>query len=319
VGALVACAEPAMFTLPSESEPLDDLPTEVEDVLSDFVAGANLPWLNYGHDFGQAWGDFGVRSAKSAPRLARDFDALVGADVVRWFVYADGRALDTSTPDEVLADLEAALQLADARGIALMPVLFDFYWFDAPEIVDGVQLFGRRRLATDEALRRDLVDRWVAPLAARYGDDPRIFAFEIINEPEWAMSDGPRAPIVDEPITVQQMGDFVFDVAAALRGGRPLTVGSASFDDLQQLWLDAPLDLLQLHDYGRGDLPPAADLDTDIPVLVGELATVDTDLTARMETYEALGYAGALPWSLNGEDGATSRSALEAYFGNRVP
>ncbi|MEO0601085.1 MAG: hypothetical protein AAF211_06590, partial [Myxococcota bacterium] len=91
---LAACAQPPTLGLPRPTEPLEVLPEEVEDVLSDFVVGANLPWLNYGHDFGRAWGDRGVRSSESRVRLEDDFDAMTGADVVRWFVYADGRALD---------------------------------------------------------------------------------------------------------------------------------------------------------------------------------------------------------------------------------
>ncbi len=317
LGSFVAgCVAPLERAEPRTTEPLEELPPEVEERLESFVVGANFPWLRYGHDFGRAWGDKGVRSDRSRKRLADDFDALIGADVVRWFVYADGRALDTSTPEMVLADLEAALVLADDRGIALMPVLFDFLWFDEASVVDGVQLFGRREIAVDPERRRELVERWIVPLAERFGDDPRIFAFDLINEPEWAIYDIPRDPIVGDPVSLAEMETFIFDVAMALRGGRPLTLGSTSYDDLDLLWADAPLDILQVHHYGRRSLPPADDLETGLPVIVGELPTADVDLEKRMATYEELGYAGALPWSLNGQDAATSRPVLEDYFGN---
>lgn len=296
--------------------PLDGLPPIPEDLLADFLVGVNLPWNNYGHDFGRAWGNFGVRSPDAQDRLNADFDALIGAGVARWFVFADGRALDRSTPEEVFADLDAALDLAEARGIALMPVLFDFKWFDEANFDDGVQLFGRQYLVTDPARRADLIETWIEPLAERYNDDRRIFAFDLINEPEWAISDGLTPPIVGEPITLAEMQDFVFDVARPLRQGRPLTVGCTSFDDLEAFWLDTPIDIFQLHHYAATEVPSAADLMTDKPVLIGEFATANRDLGERLATFEALGYAGALPWSLNGDDNASSRQAVAAYFGN---
>ncbi|MEM6926109.1 MAG: hypothetical protein AAF602_04210, partial [Myxococcota bacterium] len=281
--------------------------------LGDFVIGANLPWNHYGHDFGRAWGDRGVGASRS--EVEADFEALLGTDVVRWFVYADGRALDHSEPEDVLADLDVALEIAELHGVKLMPVLFDFKWFQRARQIDGVQLFGRRDLVVDPVQRAELIARWVEPLAV-YGDDPRIFAFDIINEPEWAISDGVHRAIVGEPITLEQMWDFVFDVAAPLRDGRPLTVGSAKFEDLRAIWADAPLDLLQVHDYGLRRLPPADELGTELPVLVGEFATKRVDVARRVERYEALGYDGALPWSLNGDDRATSRASLADFLGN---
>ena len=313
---LVGCVSPVGLDIPRTTEPLDTLPDEVENVLDDFVLGANLPWLHYGHDFGRAWGDRGVRSDESRPRLEADLDVLIGADVIRWFVFADGRALDNSTPEMVLADLDAALEMAEERGIQLMPVLFDFLWFEEGEVVGGVQVFGRRELAVDPIAREQLIETWIVPIAERYRDDPRIFAFDLINEPEWALSDGPRIPIVAEPVTLGEMEDFIFDVARVLRGGRPLTIGSASFDDVDLLWADAPLDMLQIHHYEVTPLPPVTTLQTELPVFVGEFPTADFDLPSRLEDYERLGYAGALPWSLNGTDAATSRDALADYFGN---
>lgn len=313
--ALTGCAE---VELPPDrtTAPLEALPLEVRERFDRFVVGANLPWLHYGHDFGRAWGDNSIRTAESRARLEADFDALVGADVVRWFVYADGRALDQSDPADAMDALDTALSIADARGIQLMPVLFDFLWFDRRRDIDGVQLFGRRDLAVDPVLRRDLIDTWIVPIAERFSDDPRIFAFDLINEPEWAISDGVQRVIVAEPVSLQQMWDFVFDVAEPLRDGRPLTIGSAKFKDVEEIWVHAPLDILQVHHYGISGLRPVSELDTDLPVLVGEFSTDGPDVHSRMETYEALGYAGALPWSLNGDDRATDRDALSDFFGN---
>lgn len=260
--------------------------------------GANLPWLNYGHDFGRAWGDAGVVASRE--RHEADFDALVGTSVVRWFVFADGRALDTSTPEEVFADMDAALEIADARGIQLMPVLFDFLWFDPAVEVDGVQLFGRELQAFDPMRRSELMQTWVEPFAARYGDDERIYAIDLINEPEWVMDASDPDP----------MFEFLEVVAEPFWGRRPVTIGSASFDFTDEYWVDWGLDLLQIHHYENRGLPPAERLSIDVPVWVGEFPTVGGGVAERVLDYQALGYAGVMPWSLNGEDEATDRDAL---------
>jgi hypothetical protein len=49
-----------------------------------------------------------------------------------------------------------------------------------------VQIGGRRRVLASAPAREALVDRVLAPLFARYGRDPLIHAWDLINEPEWA-------------------------------------------------------------------------------------------------------------------------------------
>lgn len=268
------------------------------------VIGANLPWINYGHDFGRAWGNQGIATAAARERLDADLSDLAGVDVVRWFVYADGRALGQSTRAEVFADMDAALEVADAHQILVMPVLFDFLWFDPAVEFDGVQMFGRTELAVDPTLRAQLIADWVAPFAERYADDERIYAIDLINEPEWAMLD----------VGVPAMDAFLEDVAAPFWDRVPVTVGSASFQDVREHWVDCGLDLLQVHHYGIAPLRPAARLGASVPVWVGEYPTFDTDLWARHDAYGDKGYDGVMPWSLNATDEATDRAALVEWL-----
>ena len=277
-----------------------------------YLVGANLPWRNYGHDFGQAWSDDGVATPAGREALEASFDRLVGAEVVRWFVYADGRALDASTLEDVTEDLDVALEIADDRAIQLIPVLFDYLWFDGATLVDEVQLFGRRDLALDAASRDALIAEWVTPLAERYGDDERIFAIELINEPEWAIRG--YATLVPEPVSVQEMTGFLEAVAAPWRGRRPLTLGSAVWPAAVDFAAGLDLDVLQVHHYEEDGLPPVEEIAEDRPVLVGEFPSLDEDLDARIETYEAQGYAGALAWSLQADDGATDGDAVADLF-----
>ena len=61
-----------------------------------FVLGVNLPWLQYGCDFGaNAWQpEGGVGRPEQRERLRRSFGRLAerGLTAVRWFVLCDGRA-----------------------------------------------------------------------------------------------------------------------------------------------------------------------------------------------------------------------------------
>ncbi len=87
---------------------------------SDFLAGVNYPWSNYGWDFGDnAWGHKGVSEPSSRAAVEADFAFLKskGVKVARWFVFCDGRASPefgadgavTGFDPHFFADLDAAL------------------------------------------------------------------------------------------------------------------------------------------------------------------------------------------------------------------
>lgn len=294
--------------------------TPASDVLpgGDFVVGVNLPWVGYGHDVGAAWGDDSVSTAAGSERLSAALDRVAGAEVVRWFVLADGRGLPGSDPQAVADDVEAALALADDRGQQLVPVLFDYLLLDEAEQVDGVQLFGRRDWVADPAEREAVVDRWVAPLAERFADDPRVAAWDLMNEPVW--STDARWPLVPEPVAEAEMVAFLDAVAAPFRavdGHAPLTVGHASVADARRMALD--VELVQVHHYGLLGLPPAGELvrgwADGRPVWVGEFPSAGVDLPRRTRAYADQGYDAALPWSLTADDDATDGRAVEAALG----
>ena len=105
-----------------------------------FWTGVNLPWIDYGLDFGaNAWQpQGGVASRGRRARLQAVCEDLEerGCQVVRWFLIGDGRAgvrfAADGTPlgldDRFLADADHAIATAGRHRLRLLFVLVDFLW-----------------------------------------------------------------------------------------------------------------------------------------------------------------------------------------------
>jgi hypothetical protein len=301
-----------------------------------FFIGANLPWLRYGGDFGaNKWSPAGGLSRRSdAGAIVEHLAALgsQGVTVVRWFVLCDGRAGVVFGPDgtpvglddEMARDLDTALDWLERAGLRMMPVLLDFLWCRRAKVTGGVQLGGHRRVLATGSGRRALVDGVVGPLLERYGHEPRIYAWDVINEPEWVtLGPGTWNPWASVPRSA--MRAFIAEVTARVHevAVQPVTVGSAC-----ARWLDLVmglgLDFYQPHWYDRfeADLPlatPVAALGADRPVVLGEFPTKGSAYSPDLvlANARAAGYQGALFWSVNADDGATdfpgARLAVERW------
>ena len=235
-----------------------------------FWIGVNLPWLNYGGDFGanrwQPAGGVGQPGRRAALREALGRLADSGATRVRWFMLADGRAglLESASgdvaglDDHVLRDADAALDELERAGLKAIFVLFDYHWFKRGRIVDGVRTGGRRALAIDPALRRRLIDLVVDPLLVHCGRHPAISAWDVVNEPEW-VTRGTRLPPRPSEVPRAAMRAFIRDVVGAVhhRTSHAATVGSASTRTLP-LVEGLGLDVYQAHWYDRLEKPGPA-------------------------------------------------------------
>lgn len=279
-----------------------------------YLVGINYPWLHYGHDFGaNAWGHDGVSAPDSRRTVEADFAYLQsqGVQVVRWFVFGDARAAPQFGPDGratglgdfFYRDFDAALALARLYDVRLIPVLFDFTLADKAVVEGGVQLGGRAALIADPAKRRALLDRALLPLLLRYGTEPHILAWDVINEPEGAMTI-PGGGWVAEPVSAAAMQAFVGEVTGYVHryAMQPVTVGSAWRRGLVY-WRGLGLDFYQFHYYDERDGEhrldlPAASADLDRPTIVGEFPTRKTRATVPqyLDAIWRAGYAGALPW-----------------------
>ncbi|MFC2055566.1 cellulase family glycosylhydrolase, partial [Chloroflexota bacterium] len=289
------------------------------------MLGLNYPWLNYGHDFGQAawpgglWSHDGMSNFESTSVVDQDFAMLKskGAHVIRVFVFADGRASPefdsqgniTGFDRFFFDDFDTILSLASLHDLYVIPVLLDFYWLDYPRRVGGVQLGGHADAITNTSKRQTFLDNALRPLLERYGNEYRIVAWEVINEPEWTSKGIPGGGTVGPTVTIAEMQAFVQDVINYTHryASQPITIGSAKGQWLTY-WLGLGLDFYQFHYYDSNELAPPfvpySDLGLDKPAILGEFPTGSTAITVThylSATWEN-GYAGALAWSLNGDD-----------------
>ena len=295
-----------------------------------FWLGANLPWVDYGGDFGaNAWHPTGGLSRPaSQDRLEAAFARFAAAGVkrVRWFMFCDGRAglrfAPDGTPlgldDHVLADVEVALAAARRHDIRIMFALLDFYFLQAAEVSGGVRMRGHADVFRDPAKRRAFMDTVVAPLADRYGDDPAILAWDVINEPEWSVF-GAGAWKPAQSVAAADLRAFVREATATLhaRATQPVTVGSAS-----TRWLDLVtglgLDFYQPHWYDHFERKaplgrPVAELGLDRPVVLGEFPTRGSKKAPGqvLDAVRGAGYGGGFAWAQLSSDEATDWDAAE--------
>jgi hypothetical protein len=295
-----------------------------------FWLGANLPWVAYGGDFGaNAWQpEGGLARPESAAKLEAALARLEDAGVtrVRWFMFCDGRAglrfAADGTPegldDFVFADVDAALEAARRHHIRVMFALLDFYFLQKAEAAGGVTMRGHADVFRDGAKRAAFLATVVRPLAERYGHDETIFAWDVVNEPEWStFGVGSWKPA--QSVAADELRTFVREATAVLHEAatQPVTVGSASTRWLP-LVAGLGLDFYQAHWYDHFErraplATPVAALGLDRPVILGEFPTKGSARSTKtlLDTAAAAGFGGAFPWALLSEDDATDFDAAE--------
>jgi hypothetical protein len=296
-----------------------------------FTVGANLPWLDYGQDFGaSAWrprGGVAQPDRREAMRRGLDRLAEAGASLVRWWLLADGRSAlregtagGVSLAEPFLDDVSAAVDALRETRLRALFVLTDFQWFRPRQRERGVGLFGRSRLVRDPSRRADLLGSVFAPIAERFGREPAIFAWDLMNEPEWStFGVGTLDPLAS--ISRGGMRAYLSELAALFhaRAAQPLTVGLASVRGLPLLD-GVDVDFHQVHWYERTD--DAASLSRPVAtralggrrLLLGEFPTRGASVSPAEILHRAAvaGYAGALAWSLLAGDPATDATACAA-------
>ena len=296
--------------------------------------GVNLPWLQYGGDFGaNRWQPRGGLSTRNLDALHRTLEAArrAGAEVVRWFVACDGRAgldyddrgVPTGMQAVVLDDMDVALATLRAHDLRMVPVLFDFTLGRPRRVVDGVAIGGRAHVLRDPIARHRLW-RALDALLIGFARDERIAMWDAWNEPEW-LSASWRRPLdrLSPGLVRRCLAELVLHVR--WHATQPITVGLASARALP-LCRRLELDALQVHWYDHlerraplGILPRAHG--ENAPVFLGEFPTRGSARTVHqiVETARVTGYAAAWPWSLLSNDHASDpEAALHAIETTRT-
>jgi len=308
------------------------------DTKADFVVGVNYPWRHYGQDFGtSAWGHRGFSSAPL--EVQADFERIRSAFepwptvVVRVFIFADGRCSpEFGDSGEVVGfddffypDFDAMLEAATRSDVRLIPALLDFHWCYPAGEVNGVKIAGRSNVICDPELRASFLERALTPLLERYDAHPSIFAWEVINEPEWALKLGLLRRWSKAKVDPAHVRVFIRECAELIhrKTAQRVTVGSAR-PNWVRLWTDAGLDFHQCHWYLgwlrmiltrlRGS--PARQ---EAGCLIGEApsAGARTSPIEYLRKAQAQGYTGLLFWSFRAADRYTNfdnvAAALSAW------
>jgi hypothetical protein len=302
---------------------------------SGFVTGVNYPWHNYGSDFGTSpWGHAGVSEPATAAAVDRDFAQLhdMGVTVVRWFVLCDTRSglvfdrqgYVVGLDKFILDDMQAAVDIAHKHDIRLIFVVLDFLAFRKPTYANGIQFAGRTDLVSNPAKRQSFLDNAFKPILQKFGNSKDILDWEIINEPEWAMdfSASQFAGMINRRLSsaviprvkTSDMQQFVYQAVALVHkySGQGATIGSATRGWLAY-WTGCNLDVYQFHYYPWMEFKfpydaPAAELNLDKPVIIGEFGTRKGGRSTQQYLEDAArnGYAGAFAWSMHATDAYTN-------------
>ena len=287
-----------------------------DPVSTSFSLGVNYPWRNYGQDFGSAATvHSGVSRPETLEEVSRDFAGIreCGASVVRWFLFADGRGGFVSKngiplePDgSLFTDVGAALALAERHGLKLCFSLIDYLWLqDHSGTRHG---HGHEHVLHFAAGREAFLLRVLIPLFREFRGHPGLYAWEIANEPEWAIREFNREPaakvhLADFRAYAQEIAEAVHESANV-----PVTLGSARLMWIRA-WSELPLDFYQAHYYPTTEQEPAGGLrqqltaasNLDKPLWLGELPARDPSdsaysLGSALDLCRSAGLCGAAVW-----------------------
>lgn len=284
------------------------------------------------------------------------FFASQGISAVRWFLLADGlnygmgEFAPRSTSgtwvfdplpaghsfyESLRDDFEFVLQLCLLHGLKLFPSLIDFYWCRQGSTLvagqEGIVKGGRQDVVRDPEKRRNFFDRLFEPLlesSAQFRDS--LYAWELINEPEWAIRKESTLQKRDgnPNVSRQEMREFIAEGVNRIHTKRlpdgnpafPSSVGFAHWENLGEWDVEGlGITLHQFHYYAqhRSDLPEYSSLKTH-PCVVGEFATAtgrewpdlkllsrEQSLGNRLRRIEEKGYPACFLWSARAADKAT--------------
>lgn len=292
-----------------------------------FLYGVNYAWGRFGGDFGNATNG---ATAQRATRLANMQDMKAnGVDVTRWWIFPnftgggvafDAAGVPTGLAGTTTADIATALNLATQAGVHIQFTFFSFDTFKTLLNMNDPTSVNPHNLApliSDPTKLAAVVNNVVLSFVNAVNASPdkdRVDSWDVINEPEWAISGSDGVDPAFSPQTTVTtvsypiMRAFVKAVVDALHGAsnRPVTVGAAAMQ-----WAKAWSGLgdyytFHLYDWINAMYPYDRPLSqygvTDKPVVLGEFpiqGLTGASYLTLVGTIFRLGYAGAMAWSFS--------------------
>jgi len=322
-----------------------------------YINGINIPWNAFGTDAGShyQWGHL------YNPVWFENFFSQCeqyGVNCVRWWVHCDGRSSPefddngyvTGLDSTFLGDFEDILKRAENHKVMVMPCLWSFDM--TKDNTGGAGKYGGKHsdLIRDTTKTKSYINNALIPIVKKFANTPNLFAWEIINEPEWSVNNIDAGGAGDM-VTKIEMQRFCGLIAAAIHNNcnKMVTVGSASLKwcssrippAVLNMWSDsaliaasgnnskAYLDFYQIHyydwmynaDWGYDpfQMSPAKTPSywkLDKAVLIGESPATAGKYTVEQMINNSFtnGYCGIMPWSYNAKDGAGTWDEVKNYL-----
>lgn len=304
-----------------------------------FINGINLPWNNFGWDFGihDEWGaGYDNLFFESA---FEEFENN-GVNCIRIWVHCDGRANPefdesgyvTGLDEGLLEQLEDFIERANDHSLMVIITLWSHDMFEDHTDVAGS--FGG--LHSDLITNPDKTDSYIVnaliPIVRHLKDYCNILAWEIMNEPEWGMEINGGGS-THQTVSAEAMQLFMGKCIKAIRenSNHYITIGAAfpfgnSVDDCKNYWHEKEfenlgfnceevyLDFYSFHyyDWMKANQSPftknADEWELGKPILIAETASSSAELPDSKTPSEQInacydyGYSGIMFWSYNAQD-----------------
>ncbi|WP_404424301.1 CBM35 domain-containing protein [Nibricoccus sp. IMCC34717] len=296
-----------------------------------FLNGVNVPWNTFGMDFGThpSWG-----AGYNATWWNTTFADLKAYKVntARVWLHIDGRASPefnssgdvTGLDSNLIGNLQDMLDKANANSIKVQLVLWSFDMGKDLTSSAGAYAGLHGNLITNTSYRTNYINKALNPILDGIKDKPALFCIEVINEPEWMISDNPDANQPNE-VTKDQMRSFVQALRDAIKAKKSsllVTVGAASVKWASangggpgDWWSGLGLDYYDIHYYdwqnpwhdpfANGKTPAYYGFEGKAGV-IGEFGgNGNTPYSTVSDMYDRAwnnGYAGLMAWSYKGVD-----------------
>ncbi len=301
-----------------------------------YINGVNLPWNNFGWDFGRHETLGRGYDAEWFENAFADLEAT-GVNCVRIWVHCDGRANPnfgsdgsvTGLDDGMLDELDDFVTRANDHSLMVIVTLWSHDMLEDHTSGAGRHAGLHSDIIRDIEKTQSYIDHALIPIVEKLKDHCNLLAWEIMNEPEWGMKIE-TGNSTFQTVEAEEMQRFMGRCILAIRAhsDQNITIGSAkpfgnaeeqsknywSESEFQKVGFDCNevfLDFYSFHYYNwMGDKDSPFEQSDDHwelgkPILLAEIATISEgeespiDLLNKCLDSE---YAGMVFWSYNARD-----------------